>query len=94
MGVCRDQANGIAGRFGNLNAAGQPAPAGTGTREIVQGTGGENQGPFGNGRPIPGSEVRTSGYGALALTLASGGYSWQYLQVGGAVADSGSDTCH
>ena len=41
-------------RFGNLNAAGQPVPAGTGTREIVQGTGGENQGPFGNGRPIPG----------------------------------------
>ena len=81
-------------RFGNLNAAGQPVPAGTGTREIVQGTGGENQGPFGNGRPIPGSEVRTSGYGALALTLANGGYSWQYLQVGGAVADSGSDTCH
>jgi hypothetical protein len=81
-------------RFADLNAAGQPVPDGTGMREIVQGTGGENQGPFGNAKPIPGSQVRTSGYGALALTLASGGYSWQYLQVGGAVADSGSDTCH
>ena len=81
-------------RFGDLNAAGQPVADGTGTREIVQGTGGDNQGPFGSAKPIPGSQVRTSGYGALSLTLASGGYSWQYLQVGGAVADSGSDTCH
>ncbi len=81
-------------RFGDLNAAGQPVANGAGMREIVQGTGGENQGPFGNAKPIAGSEVRTSGYGALALTLASGGYSWQYLQVGGSVADSGSDTCH
>lgn len=81
-------------RFADLNAAGQPVPDGTGMREIVQGTGGENQGPFGNAKPIAGSQVRGSGYGALALTLASGGYSWQYLQVGGAVADSGSDTCH
>lgn len=81
-------------RFADLNAAGQPVANGAGLREIVQGTGGENQGPFGSGRPIAGSEVRTSGYGALALTLASGGYSWQYLQVGGAIADSGNDTCH
>ena len=26
--------------------------------------------------------------------LATGGYTWRYLQVGGATADSGSDTCH
>jgi hypothetical protein len=49
---------------------------------------------FGNASPIPGSQVRTSGYGALAVTLATGGYTWRYLQVGGATADSGSDTCH
>ena len=81
-------------RFADLNATGQPVANGAGMREIIAGTGGESQGPFGNAKPIAGSQVRTTGYGVLALTLASGGYSWQYLQVGGSVADSGSDTCH
>ena len=81
-------------RFADLNASGQPAASGAGTREIIVGTGGENQGAIGNASPIPCSQVRTSGYGALAVTLATGGYTWRYLQVGGAAADSGSDTCH
>jgi hypothetical protein len=35
-----------------------------------------------------------TGFGVLALTLSSGGYSWQYIKVGGTVADSGSEACH
>ena len=81
-------------RFANLNANGQPVPDGTGTREIVAGTGGESQGGFGQATPAPGSQVRKSGYGFLALTLSSGSYSWQYKQVGGTTGDSGNDTCH
>jgi len=30
----------------------------------------------------------------LALTLSSGQYSWQYIQVGGGLADSGVESCH
>jgi hypothetical protein len=81
-------------RFADLNANGQPVPDGTGTRQIVAGIGGVGQGPFGTRTPSPGSQVRKSGYGALALTLASGQYAWQYIQVGGAVADSGVESCH
>jgi hypothetical protein len=81
-------------RFADLNANGQPVPDGTGTRQIVAGVGGESQGGFGSHPLAPGSQVRKSGYGALALTLAIGQYSWQYIQVGGAVADSGVEACH
>jgi hypothetical protein len=80
-------------RFADLDANGQPA-AGTGTRQIVAGTGGVNQGGFGSSTPAPGSQVRMTGFGVLALTLSSGGYSWQYIKVGGTVADSGSEACH
>ena len=76
------------------NANGQPVPDGTGTRQIVAGIDGVSQGSFGTRTPAPGSQVRRSGYGALALTLASGQYAWQYIQVGGAVADSGVESCH
>ncbi len=67
---------------------------GTGTREIIAGTGGESQNGFGSTTPAPGSQVRKTGFGILSLTLNSGSYSWQYKQIGGATADSGSDTCH
>ena len=80
-------------RFADLDANGQPA-AGTGTRQIVAGTGGVNQGGFGSTTPAPGSQVRMTGFGVLALTLSSGSYSWQYVKVGGTVADSGSEACH
>jgi hypothetical protein len=80
-------------RFADLNANGQPVANGTGTREIIAGTGGESQNL--SGTPAPGSQVRAKGFGILALTLASGGYSWQYKQIGvPQPADSGSDTCH
>lgn len=81
-------------RFADLNANGQPVADGTGTREIIAGTGGESQNGFGSTTPAPGSQVRKTGFGILSLTLNSGSYSWQYKQIGGATADSGSDTCH
>ncbi|HYX84819.1 MAG TPA: fibronectin type III domain-containing protein [Gaiellales bacterium] len=81
-------------RFSDLNASGKPVADGTGMREIIAGIGGESQGSFGSKTPLAGSQVRKTGYGILALTLNSGSYSWQYRQVGGSVADQGTDTCH
>jgi acid phosphatase type 7 len=80
-------------RFSDMNANGNPVPTGTGTREIIAGVGGESQGGF-SPTPLAASEVRKQGFGALALTLGNGTYSWQYLQVGGATADSGTESCH
>jgi hypothetical protein len=36
---------------------------------------------------LPGSQIRTTGYGILAVTLFSGAYSWQYQRVEGAIGD-------
>jgi acid phosphatase type 7 len=80
-------------RFSDMDANGNPVPSGTGTREIIAGVGGENQGGF-NPTPLAASQVRKQGFGAVALTLGDGTYSWQYLQVGGATADSGTESCH
>jgi Fibronectin type III domain/Calcineurin-like phosphoesterase len=82
-------------RYADLDATGQPAaPGAVGTREIIAGIGGESQGSFTGLTPAPGSQVRLTGYGVLALTLGSGSYSWQYRQIGGATADSGTEACH
>jgi hypothetical protein len=80
-------------RFSDMNANGNPVATGTGTREIIAGIGGDSQGGF-SSTPLAASQVRTHGFGALAVTLGNGTYSWQYLQVGGAVADSGTESCH
>ena len=79
-------------RFADMNANGQAVADGTGTREIIAGVGGDSQGGFGT--PLAASQVRKTGFGILSATLGSGSYSWEYIQVGGNVADSGSDTCH
>jgi len=81
-------------RFADMNSSGHAVADGTGTREIVVGTGGESQGGFGSTTPAPGSQVRASGFGILSLTLNSGSYSWQYKRIDGTTGDSGSDTCH
>ncbi len=82
-------------RFADLNASGQPVATGTGTREIIVGTGGKSEGSFGSSTPLPGSEKRLLGFGILAVTLSSGSYSWQYLQIDGTTADSGGpESCH
>lgn len=80
-------------RFADLDANGQVA-TGPGLREIIAGTGGESQGSFASTTPATGSEVRKLGYGITAVTLNSGGYSWQYIQTDGSIADSGSESCH
>ena len=81
-------------RFADLDSSGQPVTDGTGMREIIAGIGGESQGGFGSKMPLPGSHVRTTGYGILSLTLFSGGSSWQYKRVDATTGDQGSDTCH
>jgi hypothetical protein len=79
-------------RFADMNANGQAVADGTGTREIIAGIGGDSQGGFGT--PLAASQIRKTGFGILSVTLGSGSYSWEYIQVSGTVADSGSDTCH
>jgi hypothetical protein len=39
-------------------------------------------------------EPLASDYGALRLSLAATGYSWQYINTARAILDSGSGTCH
>jgi hypothetical protein len=43
----------------------------------------------------PNSEIRGSAFGVLALTLADGSYSWEFVPVeGAAFHDSGTAVCH
>lgn len=64
-----------------------------GVREFVVGTGGASHYAFGS--PIANSEVRNNtSYGVIKLTLNPTGYAWEYITTTGAVADSGSGTCH
>ena len=81
-------------RFADLNANGQPVANGSGMREIIAGVGGESQGSFGSTTPLAGSQVRKLGYGILAVTLGTGGYSGDYRLAAGGSGDSGTDTCH
>jgi 3',5'-cyclic AMP phosphodiesterase CpdA len=62
-----------------------------GVRLFIVGTGGARLVP--PGRIAPNSEVRTTQYGVLKLTLGTGRYQWEFLQVNGGVADSGVDIC-
>jgi len=77
-------------RFAAMNAEGQSDPA-RGIRLFVVGTGGARLVP--PIRVAPNSEFRTTQFGLLKLTLASGRYQWEFMQVSGGVADSGSDVC-
>jgi hypothetical protein len=79
-------------RFGHLDAEGRPTDPGEGVRELVVGTGGRSL--YTTGAHQPGSEfVQDQQFGVLHLTLDDGGYDWQFVAVGGAVLDQGSDTC-
>jgi hypothetical protein len=66
-----------------------------GIRQFTVGTGGLGLEYFGT-TFRPNSEVRLNGsYGVLKLTLATGGYSWEFVPVAGQTAtDSGSGNCH
>jgi acid phosphatase type 7 len=65
-----------------------------GMRQFVVGTGGRDLRSFST--PEPNSEVRDSGsFGALALTLRPGSYSWQFVPASpSTLSDSGIGACH
>ena len=64
-----------------------------GIRAFVVGTGGASL--YELRATLPNSEFRdNTHHGVLRLTLRSGGYSWQFVAVGGAVLDSGSANCN
>jgi calcineurin-like phosphoesterase family protein len=63
-----------------------------GIRQFVVGTGGATLYNF--NPPMANSEVRIRAWGVLRLTLDNDRYDWQFIEIGGAVRDSGSGTCH
>jgi len=64
-----------------------------GIREFVAGTGGAPLTGF--PRIRPNSEVRSSTWGVLKLTLAANRYDWEFVPVAGAsFSDSGNGICH
>lgn len=77
-------------RFAPMNGDGQ-ADAARGVRLFIVGTGGARL-----VRPLrvaPNSELRTTQFGVLKLTLSINSYQWQFLDVNGGPVDSGSDVC-
>jgi hypothetical protein len=62
-----------------------------GVRLFIAGTGGARLVP--PTRTAPNSEVRTTRYGVLKLTLRNSTYDWEFLDAGGGMADSGVDVC-
>jgi hypothetical protein len=75
-------------RFAELDADGRRHPGGT--REFVVGEGGTNN-LYAFGAPLDTSEKQVQGqHGVLAMTLRPDGYDWRLVQVGGAIADQGT----
>jgi hypothetical protein len=72
--------------FGNLDNV-------KGIREFLVGTGGG--GLYSFATPIANSEVRyNASYGVIKYTLHANSYDWQFIAVGGAIIDQGSQSCH
>jgi hypothetical protein len=61
---------------------------GRGLRLFVVGTGGKSA-----GTPNPHADGKFKGYGVLRLDLGPTDYTWQFIDVGGQIRDSGSDSC-
>ena len=57
-------------------------------RQLVVGTGGRSL-----GTPAATADAGVRAYGVARLTLDAAGYSWQFIDIAGAVRDFGSDTC-
>ena len=81
-------------RFGPQTADGRGDPA-RGIREFIVGTGGVNP-DYRFVTTKPNSESRITGQnGVLKLTLLADNYQWEFVTApNGAVADSGSGSCH
>ena len=75
--------------FEPLDAEGRPVEQGI--RSFVVGTGGARLYGFWN--PPYVSRARILKHGVLRLSLANGEYAWQFLRVGGEVADAGEGRC-
>jgi len=77
-------------RFAPMNGDGQ-ADVARGVRLFIVGTGGARLvRPL---RTAPNSELRTTQFGVLKLTLSISSYQWEFLDVAGGPVDSGSDVC-
>ena len=79
-------------RFAPLDAAGNVTDPASGTTHFVVGTGGRSS--YGIGTLEPGSTVTVDGlFGVLELTLDPEAFSWQFVDVGDRVLDSGTTSC-
>jgi len=79
-------------RFAPQTPAGAASPD-RGIREFVVGTGGEELDGFTT--VAPNSEVRSSTFGVLKLTLRSGSYDWRFVpETGETFTDAGTEACH
>lgn len=78
-------------RFAPQDANGR-ADSARGIREFIVGTGGIPL--YDAGPRRPNSEVVLKTWGVLKLTLAEGGYSWDFIPVGSGSHDTGSGVCH
>jgi hypothetical protein len=58
-------------------------------RELIIGTGGKSLGTL-----DPAADAGAHAYGVAKVTLNASSYSWSFIDIAGAVRDSGSDTCH
>jgi hypothetical protein len=66
----------------------------TGVREFISGGGGKSLDGFLAAKD-PGFQVGIEKYGVLKLELAAGSYAWEYVDITGAVLDSGGPVpCH
>jgi acid phosphatase type 7 len=64
-----------------------------GITEIVVGTGGADQRPF--GKIVPNGVVRSSvAYGVIVVTLHASGWSYRFVSTDGSFSDSGTGACH
>lgn len=63
-----------------------------GIRQFVVGTGGGEI--TGEAQRKANSAIRIGDFGVLRLTLQQGSYDWNFVRVGGAIADSGAGGCH
>lgn len=77
-------------RFARQMSDGRPDPA-LGIRQLTAGTGGAELYQF--VRPAQNSEARIREFGVVRLTLRPAQIDWEFVNVSGAVADQGLDTC-
>ncbi len=79
-------------RFGPQDRYGTADPEGT--QQFVVGTGGAETDHF-RETAAANSEVRIAGvHGVIVLTLDEGSYRWSFVDITGAVRDTGSRACH